>query len=89
MENKERRINSKERVMYDSAKSKKIKALQLMLLYQDELYLPTDFFMTAIQAGDRVFKEVSLLRGHVEEFEKTLDIKLEMTPSKKIHIKKN
>ena len=76
----ERRINIEEREMFDKAKERKIQAIKLLLLNNNKIILNKKFFTTTISNGQKygntTFKEVSLLRGHIKEFENKLNIKI-------------
>lgn len=76
----ERRKNIKEREMFDKAKERKIQAIKLLLLNSNKIILNKKFFTITIlngqKYGNTTFKEVSLLRGHIKEFENKLNIKI-------------
>ena len=76
----ERRVNIEEREMFDKAKERKIQAIKLLLLNNNKIILNKNFFATTISNGKKygntTFKEVSLLRGHIKEFENKLNIKI-------------
>lgn len=76
----ERRKNIKEREMFDKAKERKIQAIKLLLLNSNKIILNKKFFIITISNGQKygnaTFKEVSLLRGHIKEFENKLNIKI-------------
>ena len=89
----ERRKNIKEREMFDKAKERKIQAIKLLLLNSNKIILNKKFFTITIpnrqKYGNTTFKEVSLLRGHIKEFENKLNIKIIIDKDDNIIISKN
>lgn len=88
----ERRKNIKEREMFDKAKERKIQAIKLLLLNSNKIILNKKFFTITIlngqNYGNTTFKEVSLLRGHIKEFENKLNIKIVIDKDDNIIISK-
>lgn len=76
----DRRKNLKEREMFDKAKNRKIFAISQLLSFNNEVTLKQDYFLISVPTtnsiGQTTFKMVSLLRGHQEEFENKLNVKI-------------
>lgn len=91
-EQNDRRKNLKERELFDKAKERKIQAISQLLCFNNKIILKQDYFSISIPSKNSLnqttFKMVSLLRGHQNEFEEKLNVKITINKNDDIVITK-